>query len=113
MTTFTIYGEYDTPNVKALHNEKDGFLVHGFVEDGYEVMNSAKVLLAPLRFGAGLKGKLIQAMQTGTPCAMSSIAACLIPIHYCACNYLSCQGIQIFIALQLVAEFLVGLFLCV
>ena len=70
-----IYGAYDTPNVKALHNEKDGFLVHGFVEDGYEVMNSAKVLLAPLRFGAGLKGKLIQAMQTGTPCAMSSIAA--------------------------------------
>jgi len=33
------------------------------------------VLLAPLRFGAGLKGKLIQAMQTGTPCAMSSVAA--------------------------------------
>ena len=70
-----IYGAYDTPNVRALHNEKDGFLVHGFVKDGYDVLNSAKVLLAPLRFGAGLKGKLIQAMQTGTPCAMSSIAA--------------------------------------
>lgn len=70
-----IYGAYDTPKVRALHNEKDGFLVHGFVKDGYDVLNSAKVLLAPLRFGAGLKGKLIQAMQTGTPCAMSSIAA--------------------------------------
>ena len=70
-----IYGAYDTPNIKEMHNEKEGFLLHGFVENAFEVLNSAKVLLAPLRFGAGLKGKLIQAMQTGTPCAMSSVAA--------------------------------------
>ncbi len=70
-----IYGAYDTPNIKEMHNEKEGFLVHGFVKNAFEVLNSAKVLLAPLRFGAGLKGKLIQAMQTGTPCAMSSVAA--------------------------------------
>jgi hypothetical protein len=70
-----IYGAYDTPNIKEMHNEKEGFLVHGFVEDAFEVLSTARVLLAPLRFGAGLKGKLIQAMQTGTPCAMSSIAA--------------------------------------
>jgi len=70
-----IYGAYDTASIKEMHNEKEGFLVHGFVEDAFEVLNSAKVLLAPLRFGAGLKGKLIQAMQTGTPCAMSSVAA--------------------------------------
>ena len=74
-TKLHIYGAYDTPVFKEMHNEKEGFLVHGFVEDAFEVLNSAKVLLAPLRFGAGLKGKLIQAMQTGTPCAMSSVAA--------------------------------------
>ena len=74
-TKLHIYGAYDTPNIKEMHNEKEGFLVHGFVEDAFEVLNSAKVLLAPLRFGAGLKGKLVQAMQTGTPCAMSSVAA--------------------------------------
>ena len=62
-------------NVKEMHNEFDGFLVHGFVDDAFEALNSAKVLLAPLRFGAGLKGKLVLAMQAGTPCAMSSIAA--------------------------------------
>jgi glycosyltransferase involved in cell wall biosynthesis len=38
-------------------------------------MQNAKVSLAPLRFGAGLKGKLIDAMQNGTPCVMSLIAA--------------------------------------
>jgi len=74
-TKLHIYGAYDTPNIKEMHNEKEGFLVHGFVENAFEVLNSAKVLLAPLRFGAGLKGKLVQAMQTGTPCAMSSVAA--------------------------------------
>ena len=58
-----------------MHNKKDGFLLHGYVEDAFEVINSSRVLLAPLRFGAGLKGKLILAMQCGTPAAMSTIAA--------------------------------------
>jgi glycosyltransferase involved in cell wall biosynthesis len=70
-----IYGAYVPANVKEMHSESEGFLVHGFVGDAFEATNSAKALLAPLRFGAGLKGKLIQAMQAGTPCAMSSIAA--------------------------------------
>ena len=38
-------------------------------------MQSSRVCLAPLRFGAGLKGKLFDAMQNGTPCVMSTIAA--------------------------------------
>ena len=38
-------------------------------------MQNAKVCLAPLRFGAGLKGKLVDAMQNGTPSIMTSIAA--------------------------------------
>ena len=38
-------------------------------------MQQARVCLAPLQFGAGLKGKLIDAMKNGTPCVMSSIAA--------------------------------------
>ena len=70
-----IYGAYDTPNIKEMHNQSEGFLVHGYVKDAFDVVASAKVLLAPLRFGAGLKGKLIQAMQCGTPCAMSTVAA--------------------------------------
>jgi len=30
-------------------------------------MEGSRVCLAPLRFGAGIKGKLIDAMQCGTP----------------------------------------------
>ena len=70
-----VYGAYDTQAIRSIHNKKDGFLLHGYVEDAFEVVNSSRVLLAPLRFGAGLKGKLILAMQCGTPAAMSTIAA--------------------------------------
>ena len=70
-----IYGAYETQEIRSLNNKKDGFIFHGYVEDSFKVVNSARVLLAPLRFGAGLKGKLIQAMQCGTPSAMSTIAA--------------------------------------
>ena len=70
-----VYGAYNTQAIRSMHNKKDGFLLHGYVEDAFEVINSSRVLLAPLRFGAGLKGKLILAMQCGTPAAMSTIAA--------------------------------------
>lgn len=70
-----IYGAYESQKVTQLHNDKEGFLIKGFAEDVNVVMKNAKVCLAPLRFGAGLKGKLVDAMQNGTPCVMSSIAA--------------------------------------
>ena len=70
-----IYGAYASQKVNQLQNNKDGFLIKGFANDVNEVMQNAKICLAPLRFGAGLKGKLIDAMQNGTPCVMTTIAA--------------------------------------
>lgn len=70
-----IYGAYANQKVNQLNNEKNGFLIMGFAEDAQKVMQKAKVCLAPLRFGAGLKGKLIDAMQNGTPCMMTNIGA--------------------------------------
>lgn len=70
-----IYGAYASQKVNQLHNQKEGFLVKGFAEDVNDVMQKARVCLAPIRFGAGLKGKLADAMKNGTPCVMSTIAA--------------------------------------
>ncbi|MTE27509.1 glycosyltransferase family 4 protein [Winogradskyella ouciana] len=70
-----IYGAYESQKVTQLNNEQEGFLIKGFAQDVNEVMQKSTVCLAPLRFGAGLKGKLVDAMQNGTPCVMSSIAA--------------------------------------
>jgi hypothetical protein len=70
-----IYGAYKSQKVIQLNNTKDRFLIKGFAEDVNVVMQNAKICMAALRFGAGLKGKLTDAMQNGTPCAMSNIAA--------------------------------------
>jgi glycosyltransferase involved in cell wall biosynthesis len=70
-----IYGAYITPQVQQLHNKKEGFIIKGFVEDIQEVVKKAKVVLAPLRFGAGIKGKLTEAMLCGTPSVTTEIGA--------------------------------------
>ncbi|MEP0355035.1 MAG: glycosyltransferase [Paraglaciecola sp.] len=62
-----IYGAYPPPKATQLHNPKQGFLVKGWATDAKEVMQQARVCLAPLRFGAGIKGKLAEAMACGTP----------------------------------------------
>jgi glycosyltransferase involved in cell wall biosynthesis len=58
-----------------LHNPKEGFLVKGRAESARQVIRNARVLLAPLRYGAGLKGKFIDAMQCGTPSVTTTIGA--------------------------------------
>ena len=70
-----IFGAYPTQKVHQLHNPKEGFWVHGRAESAKEVISKARVLLAPLRFGAGLKGKLADAMRFGTPSVTTSIGA--------------------------------------
>lgn len=70
-----IYGAY--PNAKALGlNDKNlGFIIKGRAEDAVSVMQNYKVCLYPLRFGAGLKGKIFDACYSGTPFVTSSIGA--------------------------------------
>lgn len=70
-----IYGAYPTQKVHQLHNEKEGFFIMGRAENAKEVFNNARVILAPIRFGAGIKGKLLEAMQLGTPSVTTSIGA--------------------------------------
>ena len=70
-----IYGAYPSQKVFQLHNEKEGFLIKGRAESAKEIISNARVLLAPIRFGAGIKGKLLEAMEYGTPSVTTSIGA--------------------------------------
>lgn len=70
-----IYGSYPKQKVSQLHNPRQGFLVKGWAEDALEVIGKARVMLAPLRFGAGQKGKFIDALKCGTPSITTSIGA--------------------------------------
>lgn len=70
-----IYGAYVPESILQLNNPKEKFIIKGRAEDAINVIADAKVLLAPLRFGAGLKGKLMEAMLCGTPSVTTSIGA--------------------------------------
>ncbi len=74
-----VYGAYPSKKVFNLHNPAEGFLVKGRAENSEEVMTAARVCLAPIKFGAGLKGKFIEAMRCGTPAVTTSIGAEGIP----------------------------------
>ena len=70
-----VYGAYVTEKAKQLHNEKEGFLIKGRAESVAEAYSKAKVLLAPIPYGAGLKGKLFEAMQLGLPSVTTEMGA--------------------------------------
>ena len=70
-----VYGAYPSQKVLQLHQPKEGFHIMGRADNAEEVVSKARVVLAPLRFGAGIKGKLLEAMQCGTPSITTSIGA--------------------------------------
>jgi glycosyltransferase involved in cell wall biosynthesis len=70
-----IYGAYPSQKVTQLNQPKKGFYIKGRAIEANEVVQNARVVLAPLRFGAGIKGKLIEAMQNGTPSITTIIGA--------------------------------------
>ncbi len=47
----------------------------GQVPDLNSVFNRVRLTVAPLRFGAGLKGKVLQSLAAGVPCVCTPIAA--------------------------------------
>jgi len=70
-----IYGAYPSAEIGTLHQPAEGFFIKGRADDAQAVVSRARICLAPLRFGAGLKGKLIEAMQCGTPSITTGIGA--------------------------------------
>jgi glycosyltransferase involved in cell wall biosynthesis len=63
----SIYGSYLSQQVLQMHKPSEGFYVQGFTDNLEETFTHARLNLAPLRFGAGIKGKLLDSMRFGTP----------------------------------------------
>lgn len=70
-----IAGSYPTKEVSQMHKPAEGFHVLGHVQDLPQVLHDKRVYLAPLMFGAGLKGKLLEAMQYGIPSVTTETGA--------------------------------------
>ncbi len=70
-----IYGAYPSQKVLQLHQPKQGFNIMGRADNAQEMVRNVRIVLAPLRFGAGIKGKLVESMQFGTPSITTTIGA--------------------------------------
>lgn len=70
-----IYGSYPPPKATALSNPKTGFIIKGWAENALLVMEQSRICLAPIRFGAGIKGKLLDAMIMQTPSVTTSVGS--------------------------------------
>lgn len=70
-----IYGAYPSQKVWDIHKPEEGFFIKGRAKNAEEVIQQARLSLAPLRFGAGLKGKLVESMHCGTPSVTTGIGA--------------------------------------
>jgi GT2 family glycosyltransferase/glycosyltransferase involved in cell wall biosynthesis len=69
---FYIIGDNAPPEIVALANEK--IVVAGLQKDARPFFESVKLSVAPLRFGAGVKGKINQSMAFGVPVVATSVA---------------------------------------
>ncbi|PWL38947.1 glycosyltransferase [Flagellimonas aquimarina] len=70
-----VHGAYLPQHVLEMNSPNTGFHVIGWIEKLESVLQNARVSLAPLQFGAGIKGKLISAMQNGTPSITTNVGA--------------------------------------
>lgn len=71
--TITLLGSNPTNEVLNLRNEN--VIVPGFVENVEPYFSSSKVFVAPLRYGAGMKGKIGQSLAFGLPVVTTKIGA--------------------------------------
>ena len=72
--TLTIIGSHPTPEVERL-NDQPGIEVLGYVPDTTPYLDRAAISIAPIRFGAGMKGKVTEAMAAGLPIVTTSFGA--------------------------------------
>ncbi len=70
---FKIYGSNIPDDLKKLQSQD--VIVAGYIENVADVYNACRVFVAPLQTGAGIKGKVIDALAHGIPSVLSPIAA--------------------------------------
>ena len=76
-----IYGAYMDATMERLHNPSIGFHMKGRVDDVFSTMERYRVLLAPLRFGAGVKGKILDAISMELPVVTTPIGSEGLSVH--------------------------------
>lgn len=73
MVSLHVVGSQMSEDLEKSLSKKPGVIVHGFVENLTPILRSARVFVSPLRYGAGVKGKIGQAIEHGVPVVSSDI----------------------------------------
>jgi GT2 family glycosyltransferase len=68
-----VIGDFASESVKSYDSED--VRMRGYVPDVEPYLGNARVFIAPLRFGAGIKGKIGEAMAHGIPVVTTAIGA--------------------------------------
>ena len=78
---FYIVGSKVTEEIQALEKPGNGIVVKGFVteEELAELYSTCRMVVVPLRYGAGVKGKVVEAIYNGAPIVTTSTGAEGIP----------------------------------
>lgn len=77
---FRIYGSNVPEEIEKL--QATDVIIEGYIEDVADVYDSCRVFVAPLLVGAGIKGKVIDALAHGTPSVLTPIAAEGTPLRH-------------------------------
>jgi len=67
--------------IKALEQPGNGIIVKGFVseEELADLYRNCRIVVVPLRYGAGVKGKVVEAIYNGAPIVTTSVGSEGIP----------------------------------
>ena len=74
-TELHCYGAYGDDYKKELHAPEDGFVYKGRAKNALNTLRKYRVNCVPLRYGAGLKGKVFDGFQSGTPTVTTTVGA--------------------------------------
>jgi glycosyltransferase involved in cell wall biosynthesis len=71
-SVYYIVGDSPSEKLRSLHDGLET-VVTGFVPDLYEYYKRARVMIAPIKYGSGIKGKICHAICSGVPVITTDI----------------------------------------
>jgi O-antigen biosynthesis protein len=71
--SFTIVGSHVPPAIKDLASDR--IVIRGYVRDLPPLFREHRLSVAPLRYGGGIKGKIVTSLSFGLPVVATSMAA--------------------------------------
>jgi O-antigen biosynthesis protein len=71
--TVHIVGSSPIDEIKQMH--QNNFIIHGFVPDVSGLFSESKLFVCPLRYGAGVKGKIGQALEYHLPVVSTAVGS--------------------------------------